>query len=76
MLYGHAPVPLLPEITLTDMDNLISDVFVKRDLTYVREAAKEREAIYIEKENTRNTKNQKDDNFSIGDLVLKSPYSA
>ena len=74
MLYGHAPVPLLPEITLTDMDNLISDVLVKRDLTYVREAAKDREAIYIEKENARNTKNRKDDKFSIGELVLKSPY--
>ena len=56
------------------MENLITDVLVKGDLMYVREAAKDRETIYSEKENARNAKNKKDDKYSIGDLVLKSPY--
>ena len=49
MTSGHAPVPLLREITLTDMEDLVTDVLVKRDLMYIRDAAKDHETAYSEK---------------------------
>ena len=59
MLFGYAPIPILPEISLTNMENLVSDVIVKKDLMYVREGAKDYECAYSEKENARNAKNKK-----------------
>ena len=41
ILFGNAPIPLLPEISLTNMDNLVNDVIVTKGLTYVREGAKD-----------------------------------
>ena len=57
-----------------NMENLISDVIVKKDLTYVWEGAKDYECAYSEKENARNSKNKKDERYKIGDLVLKLPF--
>ena len=74
MLYGCAPIPLVPELTLTDMDNLIEDFVLLKNLTYVQEGAKDHEGAYIEKENIRNAKNKNDERYELGDLVLKLPF--
>ena len=61
MLFGNAPILLLPEISLTDIENLVNDVIVTKELTYVQEGAKDYECAYSERENARNAKNKNDE---------------
>ena len=71
MLFGCAPIPLVPELTLTNMKNLVEDLMVRKSLTYVQEGAKDHEGAYSEKENIGNAKNKNDERYELEDLVLK-----
>ena len=71
MLFSSAPIPMVLELTLTEMDNLIEDFKLLKDLIYVREGAKDFEESYEEKENVRSAVNTNDKRYEIGELVLK-----